>query len=94
MACANCDSLPRRREIRVPNDLREMIRVASEAIAAGHLRELPERADPDSGPFANVAAGGPWGDFVGYAFKCTGCGNSFRIQAETYHGRGGFWSIG
>jgi len=94
MACAKCESLPKRVTITTPDDLRGVIRMAAEAVAEGRLRELSDQVPEGNVPFATLAQGGPWDDDVSYYFKCRGCSYSFRIFAETYHGSGGMWTLG
>jgi hypothetical protein len=94
MGCEKCRDLPRTIELRSPADLRAAIALAATAIAEGRLREVPAEGVPGNVPFSVLATGGPWDDFVQYAFKCTGCGNHFRVAAETYHGSGGAWQQG
>ena len=62
---------------------------AYEKVSARTLVEL-ESKSPLWRPFTEVYLKG-WGDIVSHEFKCTGCGQKFRLSAETYHGSGGEW---
>jgi hypothetical protein len=72
-----------------------MLLLAQNKLALGVLAEsaLPQDAVGSSQePFSTLAANGPWPDVLQYYFHCTACGQSFRLEVETYHGAGGSWS--
>jgi len=60
---------------------------AAEALRAGLLKEAGHGQFGD--PFARIADGQGWGDFVDNYFSCAACSQPFRLHAETYHGSGG-----
>ena len=73
--------------MKTASDLRSVIQFLAETVARGRLeyRGAGEWGDP----FAQLAKGGHWGDFVSNYFACRSCGQLFHLQAETYHGAGG-----
>lgn len=71
----------------MPSDLKHAIRKAAGAVQSGLLKY--EGAGQSGDPFAILARGGHWGDFVSNYFSCTFCGQLFHLHAETYHGAGG-----
>jgi hypothetical protein len=91
MACAKCDELCVRFPIRQPHELRRAIEIASQNVADGTISEVPDTNSYSEVSFSELAAGEPWGDTVGYRFRCNVCGELFSLHAETYHGSGGYW---
>ena len=85
--CEHCEELKISFDIRSPNEMKNAIRVIRDNLADGTLEE--EKNSYDS--FQRIPVDGPWPDYVEKDFKCRHCGNMFMIQAETYHGTGGFW---
>jgi hypothetical protein len=85
--CPACKPLCLASHIRTPTDLERCIDAASRAIQGGLLRD--EGAGRLGDPFAKLADGPGWGDFVDNHFSCTACGQHFRLHAETHHGFGG-----
>jgi hypothetical protein len=79
-------------EVHRPNDLEMALRVARANLRDGTL--VPE---PIAGsilpPVAieKLNAAGPWPDVIESAFRCSQCGQRFRLGVETYHGAGGRW---
>ena len=89
MACQACEPLIRTIEILGPDDLRRVIVTALDAVEAGILRYIPARGSrPEDGPFSTLQG---WPDIIDWRFACTGCGRSFLLACETYHGSGGDW---
>jgi hypothetical protein len=92
MACARCRDLADGERIVSPDVLRKAIDLAFASILEGSLEELKfEGGWTSPTPFAELAAGASWDDIVSYYFRCTACGQHFRLGAETYHGSGGGW---
>jgi hypothetical protein len=91
MSCPGCSDLCVRYRIDSPNDLRRAIKIVSENVKDGTLREvvLPEQSS--GATFSQLVEGAPWNDVVSFAFECQACSQSFRLHAETYHGSGGYW---
>ncbi len=94
MSCEHCLGLSKKFSISLPKDLKLAIKVARDNIADGTIQEISHSSesyecDP---PFAELAAGGAWGDIVSYFFQCQYCKQQFHLNAETYHGSGGSWS--
>lgn len=93
MTCERCADLCVLYPIRKPREFRRALAIAAENVADGTLSEVPDPEAPplDQPTFAAVAAGGQWGDFTTFRFRCTQCGECFVLFAETYHGSGGSW---
>jgi hypothetical protein len=87
MSCDHCNHLTSGTPIRSPANLKRAIATAAEALNSCVLKY--EGAGKWSEPFQDIAAGGPWGDFVSNYFSCGFCGQLFHLHAETYHGSGG-----
>lgn len=84
--CRRCAGLCQLYKIDRPADLRRAIGVAHDNIEDGTLMEVPMGK-----PFSSIARNGPWDDVLTFGFRCTSCGQLFRLSAETYHGSGGEW---
>ena len=95
MACPACAEYLPIRQIATPDDLRAAIRRAADGLRTGVLveRACPVEAYQSNRPFLELASGGPWGDGLEYHFACATCAQEFALHAETYHGRGGAWSV-
>jgi len=92
MSCDRCQELSVDYRIASPSDLRSAIRIVGESVADGTLREIHGDSVPYSqAPFGDLVNGANWDDLVTYAFECCQCGQVFHLDAETYHGSGGFW---
>jgi len=89
--CERCRALNMFFKIKLPNDLKKVIRIAKENIADNTLSLSEEETGLWSGPFSKLSSDGCWEDFVYYVFKCNSCGKKFELSAETYHGSGGHW---
>jgi hypothetical protein len=87
MSCDNCIRLTSGTPIKLPADLKRAIDKAAEAVKSGVLKY--EGAGQFGDPFAPLARGGHWSDFVSNYFSCQSCGQLFHLHAETYHGSGG-----
>lgn len=91
--CAECEDLRIKFDISHPSELRKAMRVAKDNVADGTLCVVGGNDEAWATPFDQVSAEGPWDDIVHYKFKCNHCGRKFLLSAETYHGRGGSWSV-
>jgi hypothetical protein len=91
MSCPSCSDLCVRYRIDSPSDLSRAIKIVSESVKDGTLREVdfPEQSNVPT--FSQLAEGAGWNDVVSFAFKCQACAQSFALRAETYHGSGGYW---
>jgi hypothetical protein len=91
MPCEKCNDLCIRFAIQQPRELRLAIKIARQNIVDGTISEQPGIKPLSDVPFSALAEGAKWGDIVDYRFRCNSCGELFTLQAETYHGSGGFW---
>ncbi|MDR6373425.1 hypothetical protein J2776_000101 [Paraburkholderia caledonica] len=91
MACARCKDLCVRYTITHPRELRKAIQIGAENIADGTLGEVVPDSPWVSVPFAELAKGAAWDDYIEYHFRCLHCNEMFWLHAETYHGSGGYW---
>ncbi|PWU18461.1 MAG: hypothetical protein C5B50_09060 [Verrucomicrobia bacterium] len=90
--CKRCEILRQRFAISSPATLAQAIRVARDNVADRTIIEVPYGSETDDQPpFSDLKTEGPWNDVLGYAFRCTTCGQLFHLRAETYHGSGGEW---
>jgi hypothetical protein len=87
MSCDTCIRLTSGTHIKSPSDLKRSIKKASEAVKLGVLKY--EGAGISGDPFATLAIGAHWSDFVSNYFSCPSCSQLFHLHAETYHGSGG-----
>lgn len=71
--------------IRTPGELTKAIRVIRANLADGTLAS--------AAPFEAMEPEGPWPDVLQYEFRCPACDARFSLIAETYHGRGGSWTV-
>jgi hypothetical protein len=81
------------RQIRSPADLADVIRDVAEAVRVGDLKQvtLKDAPVPAVESVDQLAADGPWPDYLELHFQDTRSGRRFRLVAETYHGAGGRW---
>lgn len=92
MACDNCTDLIQTIEVQRPSDLEMVLRVVQANLTDGTLVPAPISGSvvpPVAIQKLNPA--GPWPDAIESGFRCTGCGQCFRLGVETYHGAGGNW---
>ena len=92
--CNQCRDLQVTSRIRVPDDLRVMIRVIQENLTSGILIEETSQPEHEREPTPDTFSAiekGPWPDFIDCRFKCTSCHQQFQLEVETYHGQGGKW---
>jgi hypothetical protein len=94
--CSQCQEFNTVRSIKSPDDLQQILRFIQNKLAIGDLVETVTAPQGVAGfsqdPFSTLAASGPWPDVLQYSFRCTACGQPFRLAVETYHGTGGTWS--
>jgi hypothetical protein len=95
MTCARCSDLCVTYWVHSPRELEKALAIAISNLRDGTTEEI---ALPPESPtlerkvsFASVAAGIDRPDFVNFKFRCTSCGETFALVAETYHGSGGSW---
>ena len=78
--------------ISTPAELVAVLREVHAYVATGRLRQLriasPFVPEPDA---KDLAEAGPWPDYIDMSFE-DDAGNRYRLEVETYHGRGGSWS--
>ncbi|MGX2032440.1 MULTISPECIES: hypothetical protein [Methylocaldum] len=91
--CQKCAELSVRHEILSPAQLTKTIRVLRANVADGTLVDITQPAHSPSGEFSELSDVAPWPDYVEHYFRCTACGQRFRLSADTYHGAGGEWEL-
>jgi len=89
--CTHCAPLQKEIAISLPKDLVKAVQEAQRYVAGGILEERQHEGYPKSDALAAFKLEGPWDDIVAFDFRCTYCGRSFDIRADTYHGSGGTW---
>lgn len=90
--CDRCDELNREVAIAYPSALRRILQRTRVLIADGTLVVAqPEGSATGGQAFDDLNVEGPWPDYMEYGFACSQCGQRFRLEAETYHGAGGYW---
>jgi phage terminase large subunit GpA-like protein len=91
MTCNSCRELNTVYEINKPTDLQRVIGIVGKELRDGIVSV--GKSDPMGGgtPFEELLVGANWDDYLSYRFICNHCGQTFRLTAETYHGRGGSW---
>jgi hypothetical protein len=95
--CDRCRSLPVKLDIDSRETLQQLLTSVHQSLAAGDLLEAAgpfmAQAQTPRKAFASVPIGGPWPDYMEYWFRCAGCGKSYKLSVETFHGAGGEWSM-
>lgn len=89
--CGHCASLQKETPIQSPQDLTKAILEARRYLTEGTLEDRQHEGYERSDFLKDVKPEGPWADVVAGDFRCTFCGKSFDLRAETYHGGGGTW---
>ena len=89
MPCEQCVDLCKSFRISLPDELRQVLRVAHDFVERGILEPLPQDS-PFTDPYEKVSPDGPWDDLVYLRFKCLHCQRTFQLSCDTYHG-GGHW---
>ena len=92
MACEKCTDLMQAIVVERPSDLEMVLRVVQANLGDGTIvpEPLPGSVLP-AVAIEKLNAAGPWPDAIESAFRCTQCGQRFRLGVETYHGAGGSW---
>jgi len=82
--CRQCDQLSEKIEIRSPEEYHRLKEQASLLLKDGKM--ILPRATCD---MEDIVEGKPWpADILQHDFRCAFCGRTFRLFADTYHGRG------
>jgi hypothetical protein len=89
--CERCSNLNTVFRIKLPEELKQAIRIAKENVANETISVVENETNHWSQPFNQLTASGGWDDIVSYVFVCNSCGQRFQLSAETYHGSGGEW---
>jgi hypothetical protein len=93
--CKECDIVAQTREIRTPDDLRDLVQIIKSALDLKILIEdlywPSEQLRPVQPPFSTLSQEGPWPDDIEYYFACKHCKRRFHLFVDTYHGSGGKW---
>jgi len=93
--CQTCDSFDTTVQIHGPDQLRRIVEKIREAVRAEalHCNEFESsRALVGQPPFSELDLERKTPDVIRYYFNCSGCGETFGLMVETYHGQGGQWS--
>jgi len=93
MSCDRCLDLCVTSPARTPGELRKAVSIVSANLLDNILVEiLPDAQHLNQiGAFQAIADGTEWPDTFDFTFACTTCGERFTLQADTYHGSGGYW---
>jgi hypothetical protein len=91
MPCKKCRDLSAVFPIDHPDDLRRELRKAKINVKNKIILQDMTVNIPFDIPLDEVEPDGMWDDSMSFHFRCTKCGQLFRLYAETYHGRGGSW---
>jgi hypothetical protein len=93
LTCYKCEELNKNIKIKLPNDLKFLIRLAKQKQSENVLSVAEDSNDIWVGKpsdFDEITENG-WSDIVLFEFKCNFCGQRFKLSCETYHGAGGEW---
>jgi hypothetical protein len=79
-------------EVERPSDLEMVLRIVQANLQDGTIVPalLPGSILPPTA-IETLNPAGPWPDVIESGFRCSQCGQRFRLGAETYHGAGGSW---
>jgi hypothetical protein len=91
MPCEKCKDLCVRFAIQQPHGLRRAIQIVKQNLDDCTITEVPSSDSISQVKFTALAKGEQSDDIVGYRFRCSSCGELFSLNAETYHGSGGYW---
>jgi hypothetical protein len=91
VSCEECSELSTH-VFRSPEDLIHAVRVATEEMNRGVLREVEAQArgPAEDEAMESVRSSGALPGRVHYRFRCAVCGDHFTLLADTDHGRGGW----
>src|SRR5689334_477891 len=90
MSCARCEDLRQEVPIRTPGELEKVVRVARANLKDGTIVEIANGGQ--SVLLSTLTRNGPLPDIIQTDFRCTRCGEVFRLRCECYHGKGGSWT--
>lgn len=90
MSCARCEPYTGTIAIHSPRDLTDAIRHAQQGVEQGDLVEIVNEAWTTMS-ILQLKPEGPWADSEWWELECADCRQKFRLEAETYRGRGGKW---
>lgn len=90
--CQKCAALAESFPINSPGQLSNTIRQLREQITLGTLRDATPAHSP-FGPFSDLPLSAPWPDYIERHLQCTGCGRTYMLAIDTYHGGPGIWQI-
>jgi len=85
-SCDLCTRYSNQIAIKTPSKLSNIISMAKEAVSAGALIVIDSEEERYSRPFEELGPDGRWDDIVNHRFICPGCGATFELFADTYHG--------
>lgn len=91
MSCSRCVNLDEDVNFRTRGELFRAIGVIRRAISTNDIEEIEISPTTDNMAFSDLSESGPLDDLLLYRFRCRGCGQTFLLEAETYHGSGGSW---
>jgi len=91
MSCHRCLDLCVTFPARTPGELRKAVSIVSANLLDDTLVEILPNAQGPIGAFQSIAEGTEWPDTFDFTFACKSCGERFTLQADTYHGSGGYW---
>ncbi len=94
MACDECREL-NTHAFRDQADLIHALQVAALEVDRGALEQVRavDRAIPEDEALRSAISAGALPDTLVYRFKCAVCGDAFELNADTYHGGGGWTRI-
>ena len=94
MACDECRDL-NTHVFRSREDLIHALQVAAAEMDRGALEQVRavDLAIPEQEALRSAISSGALPDVVVYRFKCAVCGDAFELNADTYHGGGGWTRV-
>jgi len=85
--CPRCQGFGDRVQIEHPYECYDLVRQIEQVVSEGTLAPVAVNCR-----LADLRAGTPWPqDCIRHTFRCTNCGQMFRLAVETHHGSGGEW---
>ena len=87
MTCLSCIQVTVYMEVRSPGELWKVQSYIERLLTGGVLVE--SKVGEFSQPFSTLPRDGTMPDFISNCFSCLGCGQTFKLEVETYHGAGG-----
>ncbi|HEX8397881.1 MAG TPA: hypothetical protein VF644_10675 [Pyrinomonadaceae bacterium] len=91
--CLKCRELNKIIKIKLPEDLKSVIRLAKQKQLENVLSVVEDRNDVWFGKQSDFdeLTENNWNDLVLFKFECNCCARKFKLSCETYHGAGGDW---